>query len=95
MIVYKVYYKDYELKRGDLIGMLIERRKSLREMTRVESGMRWAKLTFGRKVKDEKGVFVVPSELSLGDDAKWLMEKGVFTKEELVEMFKLIGQGNK
>ncbi len=95
MIVYKVYYKDYELKRGDLIGMLIERRKSLREMTRVESGMRWAKLTFGRKVKDEKGVFVVPSELSLGDDAKWLMEKGVFTKEELVEMFKLIGQGIK
>ena len=95
MIVYKVYYKDYELKRGDLVGMLIERRKSLREMTRVESGMRWAKLTFGRKVKDEKGVFIVPSELSLGDDAKWLMEKGVFTKEELVEMFKLIGQGNK
>ena len=92
MIVYKVYYKDYELKRGDLIGMLIERRKRLREMTRVESGLRWAKLTFGRKVKDEKGVFVVPSELSLGDDAKWLMEKGVFTKEELVEMFKLIGQ---
>ncbi len=95
MIVYKVYHKNYELKRGDLIGMLIERRKSLREMTRVESGMRWAKLTFGRNVKDEKGVFVVPSELSLGDDAKWLMEKGVFTKEELVEMFKLIGPGIK
>jgi hypothetical protein len=43
--VYKVYYKNYGLKRGDLIGMLIERRKSLREMTRVESGLGWAKFT--------------------------------------------------
>jgi hypothetical protein len=95
MIVYRVYYKNSELKKGDLIGMLIERRKSLKEMTRAESGLRWAKLIFGRKVKDEKGVFVVPSELSLEDDARWLMEKGVFTKEELVEMFGLIGQGIK
>jgi hypothetical protein len=95
MIVYRVYYKNSELKKGDLIGMLIERRKSLKEMTRAESGLRWAKLIFGRKVKDEKGVFVVPSELSLEDDARWLMEKGVFTKEELVEMFRLIGQGIK
>jgi len=30
MIVYKVFYKNYELKKGDLIGMLIERRKDLR-----------------------------------------------------------------
>jgi hypothetical protein len=95
MIVYRVYYKNSELKKGDLIGMLIERRKSLKEMTRAESGLRWAKLIFGRKVKDEKGVFVVPSELSSEDDARWLMEKGVFTKEELVEMFRLIGQGIK
>jgi hypothetical protein len=95
MIVYKVFYKNYELKKGNLIGMLIERRKDLREMTEVESGLRWAKLTFGRKVKDEKGVFVVPSELNLGDNAKWFMEKGVFTKEELVEMLKLIEHGIK
>jgi len=64
-------------------------------MKQVESGLRWAKFTFGRKVKDEKGVFVVPGELNLGDEAKWLTEKAVFTKEELGEIFKLIGQGIK
>jgi hypothetical protein len=29
MVVYKVFYKNYELKKGEFIGMLIERRKGL------------------------------------------------------------------
>ena len=92
MIVYKVYYKNYELKKGELIGMLIERRKDLRGMKQVESGLRWAKLTFDPIVKDKKAIFVVPNKLKLGRDTKWLVEKGVFNKEELYGMIKLVEQ---
>jgi len=91
MLVYKVFQKNYELKRGEFMGMLIERRRDLRGMTQVESGLRWAKLTFGRMVKDKKAIFVVPDELELGTDTKWLMEKGVLTKEELLGTVKLVG----
>jgi hypothetical protein len=73
MLVYKVFYKNYELRRGELMGMLIERRSDLRGMTQVESGLRWAKLTFGHMVEDKKAIFVVPDELKLGIDTKWLM----------------------
>jgi hypothetical protein len=92
MVVYKVFYKNFELKKGEFVGMLIERRKDLRGKTQVESGMRWAKLAFGRMVKDERTIFVVPNELKLGINTKWLIEKGVFTKEELLGVNKLIGQ---
>jgi len=30
MIIYKVFYKNYEFKRGQLVGTLTERRKNLR-----------------------------------------------------------------
>src|SRR4030042_5485935 len=92
MLVYKVFYKNFELKKGEFMGMLIERRKDLRGRTQVESGMRWARLAFGRMVKDERTIFAVPNELKLGIDTKWLMEKGVFTKEELLGMVKLVEQ---
>jgi hypothetical protein len=92
MIVYKVFYKNYELKKGGFMGMLIERRKDLRGMKHVESGLRWAKLTFGHMVKDKQSIFVVPNEFKLESDTKWLMEKGVFTKEELLGMVKLVAQ---
>jgi hypothetical protein len=92
MLVYKVFYKNFEFKKGEFMGMLIERRKDLRGRTQVESGMRWARLVFGRMLKDEKTIFVVPNELKLGNDAKWLMEKGVFTKEDLLGMVKLVDQ---
>ena len=91
MIVYKVFYKNYELKKGELMGVLIERRKDLRGRSQVESGLRWAKLTFGSIVKDNKTIFVVPNELKLKGETKWLIEKGVFSKEELQGMVKLIG----
>ena len=92
MVVYKVFYKNFELKKGEFAGMLIERRKDLRGRTQVESGMRWAKMAFGHMVKHEKTIFVVPNELKLGINTKWLIEKGVFTKEELLGLNKLIGQ---
>jgi hypothetical protein len=67
MITYKVFSKDYELKRGDLIGVLVERRKDLRGDTQVGSGLRWAKLTFGPMVRDRHAIFVVPREVESGE----------------------------
>ena len=66
MIVYKVFYKNYEFKRGELMGALTERRKNLRGKTEVESGLRWAKLKFGHMAKDKNSIFVVPNKLDLG-----------------------------
>lgn len=86
MVVYKVFYKDYELKKGEFVGLLVERRESLRGKSQLESGLRWARLTFGRKVADERGLFIVPDELNPGSDAEWLTEKGVFTRVDLLEM---------
>ena len=95
MLVYKVFYKNFELKKGEFVGMLIERRKDLRGKTQIESALRWARLAFGRMVKDDKTIFVVPNELKLGINTKWLIEKGIFTKEELLGLTKLIGQETK
>ena len=92
MLVYKVFYKNFELKKGEFMGMLIERRKDLRGKTQIESAMRWAKLAFGCMVKDEKTIFVVPNELKLAINTKWIIEKGVFTKEEIMGMAKLVDQ---
>ena len=65
MIVYKVFYKNYELKRGELMGALTERRKDVRGSSRIESGLKWAKLKFGHMVKDKHAIFVLPDELNL------------------------------
>jgi hypothetical protein len=90
MVVYKVFCKNYELRKGELMGALIERRKDLRGMKQFESGLKWAKLTFGHMVQDKKAIFVVPSELKLEDNPKRYMEKGIFTMEELWEMVKVV-----
>ncbi len=92
MVVYKVFYKNFELKKGEFVGMLIERRKNLRGKTQLESGMRWARAAFGRIVKDEKTFFVIPNELKLGIHTESVKEKGVFTKEEILGMGKLLDQ---
>jgi hypothetical protein len=63
MIAYKVFYKNYELKRGELMGILIERRKDLRGMMQIESGLKWARSTFGGYVRNKQLIFVVPREL--------------------------------
>ncbi len=83
MKIYKVYYKDFELKRGELVGLLVERRKDLRGLTPIESGMKWAKLTFNHLIKEGKAIFVVPTELNFTIDDRWFINKGVLTKEDL------------
>ena len=70
MIIYKVFYKNYEFKRGELMGTLRERRENLRGKTEVQSGLRWARLRFGHMVKDENSIFVVPNKLDLGIDTQ-------------------------
>ena len=92
MVVYKVFCKNFKLKKGEFVGMLIERRKDMRGKTQIESAMRWAKLAFGRMVKDKKTILVVPNELHLGIDAKAVIEKGIFTKEEILDMGILVDQ---
>jgi hypothetical protein len=63
MITYKVFYKNYKLKKGQLMGILVERRKHLRGQSLLESGLKWAKSMFGREVRDKHAIFVVPHEL--------------------------------
>ncbi len=87
-MVYKVFYKNFELKKGEFVGMLIERRKDLRGKNQLDSAIRWARVAFGRMVKDEKTLFVVPHELKLGIQTDWIIEKGVLTKEEVFGMGK-------
>jgi hypothetical protein len=82
VIVYKVLYKNYELKQNQLMGGLAERRKDLRGKSRVESGLKWARLVFGQMVRDKQAIFVVPHELSLKDNTITPVEKKVFSKEE-------------
>ena len=64
----------------------------MRGMKQFESGLKWAKLTFGHMVQDKKAIFVVPSELKLEDNPKRYMEKGIFTMEELLEMVKVVNR---
>jgi hypothetical protein len=63
MIVYRVFYKDCYRKKIVLLGTLIERRKALRGMSELESGLKWAKFAFGDQVKDIKRIIVVPKEV--------------------------------
>ena len=93
MIVYVVFCKDYEHKRGELMGMLIERRKDMRGETQWQSGTKWARRAFGHFVKDKKDIFVFPKEMEMNDDdERLLVEKGIFTKEEFLEVEKKINQ---
>jgi hypothetical protein len=92
MIVYKVFHKNYVLKKGELMGALIERRKDFRGITPMESGLKWARLTFGDKVANKQAIYVVPDELRLKDDANWPIQKTILTKEEFLEVMKTVDQ---
>jgi hypothetical protein len=94
-VVYKVFYKNYDLKKGELMGVLIERRKNLRGRSLIESGLRWAKLTFGNSVKNKQMIFVVPEEMDLGTDALMFLGKGILTNREFLELIKGKGKGIK
>jgi hypothetical protein len=91
MIVYVVFCKDGEHQRGELMGMLVERRKNLRGQTQWESGAKWARQAFSHLVKDKKDIFVFPKEMEMNnDDERMLVEKGIFTKEEFLEVVKVM-----
>jgi len=93
MIVYVVFCKDYEHRKGELMGMLVERRKDMRGETQWQSGAKWAREAFGHLVKDKKDIFVFPKEMEMNvDDERLLVEKGIFTKEEFLEVGKKINQ---
>jgi len=92
MIVYVVFRKDYEHRKGELMGILVERRKKMRGETPLESGLRWARLAFGHLVKDKKDIFVFPKEMKISDDKRLLVDKGVLTKEEFLEVGRVIDQ---
>lgn len=95
MLYYRVFYKNYGLRKGEFIGILIERRRGLRGKTRLESGLRWARFSFAGLVKDRQAMFVVPNELKLRSVPEWMIEKGVFTKEELLGIMDLADQETK
>ena len=90
MIVYVVFCKDFEHKKGELMGMLVERRNDMRGQTQWESGLKWARLAFGHLVKDKKDIFVFPKEMEINDDKGLLVEKGIFSKEEFLEVTNMI-----
>jgi len=93
MIVYVVFCKDYEHRKGELMGMLVERRKDMRGETQWQSGAKWAREAFGHLVRDKKDIFVFPKEMEMNvDDERLLVEKGIFTKEEFLEVGKKINQ---
>ena len=93
MTVYVVFCKDYEHRKGELMGMLVERRKDMRGETQWQSGAKWAREAFGHLVKDKKDIFVFPKEMEMNvDDERLLVEKGIFTKEEFLEVGKKINQ---
>jgi len=88
MMIYKVFYKNYELKKSEFLGMFVERRKELREKSRLESGLRWAKSTFGKMVRDKHAIFVVPNELNLKEDSMVPVEDMILSKDEFWERVK-------
>jgi len=90
MIVYVVFCKDYEHRKGELMGMLVERRNDMRGQTQWESGTKWARQAFGHLVKDKKDIFVFPKEMDISDDKGLLVEKGIFSKEEFLKVMKSI-----
>ena len=92
MVVYVVFCKDYEHRKGELMGMLVERRKDMRGETQWESGVKWARQAFGHLVKDKKDIFIFPKEMEIGSDKGSLVDRGIYTKEEFLEVMKTIDQ---
>ncbi len=92
MVVYIVFCEDFENRKGELMGILVERRNDMRGQTQWESGLKWARLAFGHFVKDKKDIFVFPKEMEINDDNGLLVEKGVYSKEEFGGVMKTIDQ---
>ena len=81
MIIYKVLWKNYELKQGEFLGALPERRRDLRRRGTVQSALKWARLMFGQMPRDKQAIFVVPHELNLKDNLIRPGEKAVIPEK--------------
>ncbi len=92
MITYVVFCKDYEHRKCELIGILVERRRDMRGQTQWDSGTKWARHAFGHLVKDKKDIFIYPREMKIDDEEELLVRQGIFTKEEFLEVMKTLGQ---
>jgi len=90
MVVYVVFCKDYEHRKCELIGMLVERRKDMRGQTQLDSGTKWARLAFGHLVEDKKDIFIYPKEMKVDNEKELLINKAIFTKEEFWEVMKTV-----
>ncbi len=82
MIIYKVLYKNYKFRKGELMGILVERRKHLRGQSLFESGLKWARSMFGQMVEDKQAIFVIPLEVTPRNNFVVPAKKIVFTEEE-------------
>jgi hypothetical protein len=67
MIVYVVFCKDNKHGKGELMGMLVERRKDTRGETQWESGVKWARQAFGHLLKDKRDFLVFSKEMEISD----------------------------
>jgi hypothetical protein len=67
LVIYRVFYKDYQNKACRLVGELRERRKDLRGMTHSQAGLKWAKIQFGESVKDRQALLVVTRKVASQD----------------------------
>ncbi len=76
MITYKVLHRNYKLKKAELMGILVERRKDLRGISLFESGLKWAKSMFGQTVRDTHAILVVPQQLSFKEDSSGARGEG-------------------
>ncbi len=63
----------------------------MRGETHWQSGAKWARRFFGHLVKDKKDIFVYPKEFDI-DDKGLLVDRGIYTKEEFLEVMKRIDQ---
>jgi hypothetical protein len=74
------------------MGVLGERRKDTRGETQWESGVKWARQAFGHLVKDKRDIYVFPKEMEMNDDKGLLVDKGIYSKEEFLEVMRTIDQ---
>ncbi len=95
MIAYKIYCKDYRLKRGRLLGVLAERRNDLRGESQFKSALKWAISAFGHSVKANQSIVVVPTKMQERDaDPRDIGKNSGPSKSELSEL-DYLPEGNK
>ena len=61
MLMYEVYYRDYQKRESDKIATLVERRTDpIRQ-----DGLKWARIFFGELVQDNHSIFIKPKKMEV------------------------------